>query len=399
MTAQDPFGALLAEAFTPVPGAVEGPLAGTRFVVKDLFAVEGRIIGAGQPTWLATHDPEPAHAPAVTRLLDAGATLTGRAHTSEMAYSLSGRDNPSGGPINPAATGHDTGGSSSGSAAAVAGGLADLALGTDTLGSIRVPASSCGIFAWRPTHGLVPLDHVHPLAPSLDTVGLLARDPALLRRGAEALVGEPLPDGGRPHRVLLAPDAFALLDDPTREALLAVADLFGAEESVALAPDGSSLEDLTLVVRDVQGPEFAAAHRSWIETAGPTFGQSVGERIADALRVTPEAHARAVAARDRLRAHLAGVLSPGDLVLLPAAGPPPRRDASPEAVADARRVAASLSVVGSLAGLPTVTIPALVIDGAPVGLSVLAPAGDDAMLLSLAAASPPVPPATHPGSA
>lgn len=399
MTGRDPFGALLREGFAPLPGATDGPLAGTSFVVKDLFAVEGRVIGAGQPTWSATHDPEPAHAPAVARLLDAGATLVGRAQTSEMAYSLSGRDNPYGMPVNPAAPDHDTGGSSSGSAAAVAGGLADLGLGTDTLGSIRVPASSCGIFGWRPTHGLVPADGVHPLAPSLDAVGLLARDPDRLRHGAEALAGVPLPDGGRPRRVRLAQDGFALLDGPAREALLAVADLFGPEDDVALAPDGLGLEALTLVVRDVQGPEFAAAHRSWIEVAGPIFGAGVGERIAHALHVTPEAHGRASEVRDRLRAHLAEVLSPGDLVLLPAAGPPPRRDATTEAVAAARRVAASLSVVGSLAGLPTVTIPALVVDGAPVGLSVLALPGGDGMLLSLADACPPVPPATHPGSA
>ncbi len=179
------------------------------------------------------------------RLLDAGATLVGRAHTSEMAYSLSGRDNPYGMPVNPAAPDRDPGGSSSGSAAAVAGGLADLGLGTDTLGSIRVPASSCGIFGWRPTHGLVPLDGVHPLAPSLDTVGLLARDPDLLRHGAEALAGVPLPDGGPPGRVRIAADAFALLDDPVRQALLAVADLFGAEHAVALVPDGEGLADLT----------------------------------------------------------------------------------------------------------------------------------------------------------
>jgi len=396
---RDPFGALLDEEPDPVPGADAGPLAGATFVVKDLFAVRGRVIGAGQPTWLATHDAEPEHAPAVARLLAAGATLVGRVHTSEMAYSLSGRDNPYGMPVNPTAPDRDTGGSSSGSAAAVAGGMADLGLGTDTLGSVRVPASSCGIFGWRPTHGLVPLDGVHPLAPSLDTVGLLARDPDRLRLGAEAVSGVDLPPGGRPRRVLLAADAFAVLEGSTLDGLLAVADLFGPEDTVTLALDDLGLGDLTEVVRDVQGPEFAALHRAWIEAERPTFGPGVGERVAHALAVTPEAHVRAVAVRDRLAAHVAAVLAPDDLVLLPAAGPPPRRDASAAERAEARRIAASLSVVASLAGLPTVTIPALVVDGAPVGLSVLSRPGGDGMLLSLAAACPPVPPATHPGSA
>ena len=182
-----------------------------------------------------------------------------------------------------------------------------------------------------------------------------------------------LPDQAAPHRVRLAADAFGVLDDTLREALLAVADLFGADGMVALVPDDQTLEDLTRVVRDVQGPEFAALHRAWIESAAPTFGEGVGERIAHALAVSEADHARAVAIRDRLQAHVATVLAPGDLVLLPAAGPPPRREATAAVVADARRIAASLSVVGSLAGLPTVTIPALVVDGAPVGLSVLAP--------------------------
>jgi amidase len=380
----DPWGALLDEDFPAIAGAPEGPLAGTTFVAKDLFDVEGFVVGAGQPDLAASRAPARSHAPAVQRLLDAGSTLVGRTHTSQMAYSLSGRDTPSGGPTNPAAPGFDTGGSSSGSAAAVAGGLADIGLGTDTLGSIRVPASHTGIFGWRPTHGLVPLDGVHPLAPSLDTVGLLARDPVLLRTAAEVLVGTALADD-RPGRVLLATEAFTLFDPELRDALLAAAEAHGAMDSVDLAPDGLTLVDLTVVVRDVQGPEFAAAHGDWIEATCPTFLPAVGERIAHALAVTPEAHAAATAVREELQAHLAVVLAPDDVVLVPVAGCPAPVDADDAAYAEARRLSASCSVVGSLAGLPTIAVPAVVVDGRPVGLGLLGAPGADGLLLSRAA--------------
>ena len=393
----DPYGALIDEAFVPVPGDPTGPLAGVTFVAKDLFALRGRVTGAGQPRWAATHPPAEADATAVERLLAAGATLVGRAHTAEMAYSLSGRDSPYGMPVNPVAPDHDPGGSSSGSAAAVAGGLADLGLGSDTLGSIRVPASYCGLYGWRPTHGRVPLDGVHPLAASLDTVGLLARDPRLLRTAAGALTGV-APATTMSGRVLVVTKAFALLDPRLSEALLEVVATFDPTDTVDLTPDNWSLPDLTLVVRDVQGPEFAAAHQTWIVGARPQFGPGVGERIAHALQVTPAAHARAMVVRDDLRRHLTAVLRPGDVALAPAAGRPPRRDADATEVAEARRIAAASSVVGSLGGLPTVTVPAVVVDGVPVGLSLIGAPGDDPRLLDLSAGRPPVPSASRPDS-
>ena len=364
------------EPFRVRDGASTGPLVGSTFVVKDLVDVLGCTVRSGQPTWAATHGPARADAPVVTRLLAAGARLVGRTHTAEMAYSLSGRDDPYGMPVNPSAPDLDTGGSSSGSAAAVAGGLADLGVGTDTLGSIRVPASSCGLYGWRPTHGLVPAEGVHPLAASLDTVGLLARDLGLLHRGAQVLAARPL-DQPPSGRCLLAADAFALLEPELAELLR---DGVRVDAEIELAPPGRTLAELTLTVRDVQGPEFAAAHRAWIESARPTFGPGVGERIAHALGVTPEAHIAAEAVRDEVRAHLAAVVGVGDVVVLPAAGPPPRRDADEATVAAARALAAGLSVVGSLAGAPTVTVPAANLDGVPLGRSWLARPGEDGTL-------------------
>ena len=218
----------------------------------------------------------------------------------------------------------------------MAGGLADLGLGSDTLGSIRVPASYCGLYGWRPTHGLVPLDGVHPLAASLDTVGLLARDPRLLRTAAGALTAAP-PTAPVAGRVLVATEAFALLDRRLTEVLLEVVDTFGPTDAVDLTPDGRSLTDLTMVVRDVQGPEFAAAHRAWIEEARPQFGPGVGERIAHALQVRRRPKPRPWRSGTTSAATSPPSCRRATSFLAPAAGRPPRRAADDREVADARR--------------------------------------------------------------
>ncbi|MGH2961270.1 MAG: amidase family protein, partial [Solirubrobacterales bacterium] len=168
--------------------AVGGTLGGTRLVVKDVIDVAGTITGAGNPDWAAAHDPAPTHAAAVSALIDAGAALVGKGQCAELAYSLSGDNVHYGMPRNSAAPDRDPGGSTSGPAAAAAGGLCELGIGTDTLGSIRIPASYCGLYGYRPTHGAISTAGVLPLAQRFDTVGLLAREPAARRRAAAVLL-------------------------------------------------------------------------------------------------------------------------------------------------------------------------------------------------------------------
>ena len=210
MSDQDPFAGLdegrppwdALGAFVPAPqphiaGAADGPLAGLRFAAKDIFDIAGYVTGCGNPDWARTHGPATAHAPTVSALLDAGAELVGKTVTDELAFSLNGQNFHYGTPTNVNAPGRIPGGSSCGSASAVAGGLVDTALGSDTGGSVRTPASYCGLFGLRPSHGRITLDGVMPLAPSFDTVGWFTRDAGLLRRvGAVLLDGE----GGRPER-------------------------------------------------------------------------------------------------------------------------------------------------------------------------------------------------------
>jgi len=224
------------EAPRPPGSSPAPPLRGLTMAVKDLYDVADHPTGFGSPAWLASH-PAPAteHAAAVARLLSAGAALVGKTALDELAYSLNGENSHYGTPVNPAAgaRGRVPGGSSSGSASAVGQGLADAALGSDTGGSVRVPASYCGLCGFRPTHGRVPMQGARPLAASFDTGGWLARDAATLRRVGAALL-TPLPEGGpsggcpppplaggaRP-RWLVARDAFALASPAAQRALYA----------------------------------------------------------------------------------------------------------------------------------------------------------------------------------
>lgn len=183
-----------------IPGSGHGALHGLTFTVKDVFAVAGHRSSAGNPDWLRSHGPADSHSAAVRRLLEAGATLRGAAHTDELMYSLGGENYHYGTPVNPHGENRIPGGSSSGSAVAVASGSVDFALGTDTGGSVRVPSAYCGVFGFRPTHGAVSLEGVIPLAPAFDTVGWIAGSTELLLKTGRVLLGAADSGGGAQGR-------------------------------------------------------------------------------------------------------------------------------------------------------------------------------------------------------
>ncbi|MGD1879287.1 MAG: amidase family protein, partial [Kiloniellaceae bacterium] len=210
------------EAFD-LPGAGDGPLAGLTFGAKDLFDVAGHRTGCGNPTWAATHEPATAHARAVALCLDAGADLRGKTHTDELAYSLMGANAHYGTPVNPAAPDRLPGGSSSGSAAAVAAGLVDFALGSDTGGSVRLPASFCGLYGLRPTHGRIDVSGMVPLAPSFDAVGWFAASVWVMSSVAGVLSPGGTGAAARP-RLFVAADAWSLVEPRVAEALRPVSD-------------------------------------------------------------------------------------------------------------------------------------------------------------------------------
>ena len=205
---KDDFGAFLKGRAAEIAGNDNGPLTGYNFGAKDVFDIAGLPTSNGQPLWPETRPLPEKHATAVSKLLEAGATLTGKTVCDEMCYSLAGDNIHYGAPINPTSPERSVGGSSSGSAAAVAGELVDFALGTDCGGSVRCPASFTGIFGIRPTHGRVDEAGVAPLAGSFDVIGWFSREPELF-----AKIGTVLLKGERrhvnPRKALFVTDAFS----------------------------------------------------------------------------------------------------------------------------------------------------------------------------------------------
>ena len=203
----DPLNAFCKDSDAYLPGAAEGPLAGLTFAAKDILDVAGHVTGGGNPDWKASHQPAKKTAWVVQALVDAGATMVGKTLTDELTRGIFGENSHYGTPTNPRAPDRVPGGSSSGSVAAVAGGLVDFALGSDTGGSVRIPASFCGVFGIRPTHGRIPLDGILLQAPSYDTIGWFARDSEVFARVGTVLLGNEIKKA-RPHRILIAEDAF-----------------------------------------------------------------------------------------------------------------------------------------------------------------------------------------------
>ena len=320
--AREPAGSLLSAHLPGHSGRPEGPLAGLTFAAKDLFDVAGHTTGAGNPTWLATHPPATATASAVKALLDAGARLVGKTITDELAFSINGENAHYGTPLNTKAPQRIPGGSSSGSASAVAGGAVPLALGTDTGGSVRVPAAFCGIYGFRPTHGRVSLDGVTPLAPSFDAVGWFTRDAGLLERVGRVLLRLEGDEAERPRSLLLVEDAFALTEPSVRTALGpaidAVTATLGSPRDVRLSGNGLG-EGWLNAFRTLQMHEIWRTHGAWITGHRPHFGPGVAERFEASSKVTDKAAAEAGNFRRRVTEQMDSLLAGGDLLLMPTA--------------------------------------------------------------------------------
>jgi amidase len=319
-------------------------------------------------------------------LLDAGARVVGKTHTDEMAWSLLGENAHYGTPVNVNAPGRVPGGSSSGSAAAVAAGLVDFALGSDTGGSVRFPASLCGVFGMRPTHGRIPLDGVCPLAPSYDTAGWFTRDASLLERvGRVLLVDEGT--AAAPGRLLVAADAFEWAGETVAQALgpalLRVEARLGAAAPVRIAEEGFAA--WAEVFRHLQAAEAWAVHGDWVREVRPNFGPGVRERFAHAASVDPGVVREAASRRETISDRLSRLLADNAVLVMPTApGIAPLRGSPPEAMNAFRARCIGLLSAAGHARLPQVSLPLATLDGCPLGISLLAAPGNDLMLLELA---------------
>jgi amidase len=357
----------------------DGPLADLTFAVKDLFDVAGVRSVWGNPDRLRA-EPAVATAPSVAAVLAAGAALIGKTHTDEIACGMFGLNPHFGTPINPAAPDRVPGGSSSGSAAVVAGHICDFALGTDTGGSVRVPASFCGLCGIRTSFGRISLGGVMPMAPSFDTVGWLARDATTLRRvGQVYFAGSDL---APQPRFLVATDAFRIPVGPVGDVLLAVARRLDARET-SLYREG--VEHWLDTFRPLQLADLWATLGGWATAPGRTLSAAVRQRVALASTITAADVAPAMIRRDALARRLADLLGHDGILVMPTAHDlPPLRDASVEAQIAFRDKTLALTCVASLARLPQVNVPAALVEDCPVGLSLCAGPGRDEFLLAVA---------------
>jgi len=369
--------------------------------VKDILAMENVVTGFGHPLWKSTHSAERRNAPVVDLLLSSGAEIVGRTHMDELAWSLFGVNYHYGMPLNPSAPEGSLripGGSSSGSAVAVASKQADLGIGTDTGGSIRVPASYCGVCGIRPTHGAVSLEGACALAPSFDTLGWFARDMELLARVGDVLL--PRTTTTRPQskerrrKILVAADAFKLAEEETQHHIYskvsplvqAKGSLMEKMEEIEVDPYGSGFDRHFRAFRILQSGEVWSELGPWVREHDPVLGPGIKERFQFAAELKEEEIGEEKKVREEITEHLHDLLGDHGVLMLPSApGPPP--DVSvlpPEEVDQLRGSLLRLTSIAGLTGFPQVSIPIGALPGqGPVGLSLLGPPGSDLELLEL----------------
>ncbi len=385
-TFDDHLNAFCKDSDAYLQGSPGGPLSGLTFAAKDILDVAGHVTGGGNPDWKATHGTAQATAWAVRTLADAGASMVGKTITDELTRGIFGENAHYGTPVNPRAPDRVPGGSSSGSVSAVAGGLVDFALGSDTGGSVRVPASYCGVFGLRPTHGRIPLDGVLLQAPSFDIIGWFARDIGVFARVGEVLLQSEI-KAPPPRRLLIARDAFEVADPAVTEALRPavddIASLVGDSTTEPLAPTG--LADRSAKQQTLQGREAWDTARDWIDQVNPRFSFLVAGRYAEAREISDEDVEAAKSARAETIARMNEVLAGGTIVCLPTAPTPaPPRDERLSSRQPLQARIIMLTCTAGFAGLPQISLPLAEVNGLPVGLSLLGAAGSDELLISFA---------------
>jgi amidase len=380
-------------AFVPGPririeGRPGGPLSGLTFAAKDLFDVAGYPTGGGNPDWARSNPVPTRHAWAVQRLLDAGATLIGKTITDEVSLGIVGENAFYGTPVNSRAPDRVPGGSSSGSAAAVAAGLCDTALGTDTGGSVRVPASFCGLYGIRPTHGRLDVTGMMPQAPSSDTTGWFARDSQTFARVSSVMLGEAI-SATLPRRLIIAVDAFGFADPEVAAALQPMTDrlgeLIGEVGHEVMAPGG--ITQWARAQRTLQPSEAWLTFKDWIDRDNPRFAFSVARNIVLGSMIPESERDWARLVRREARGRMRHLLPEGTILCLPTTPFPAPRRGEPLSVAGPQRDRLlCLCCHGGLTGVPQVSIPGATVESLPIGLSIVGGPGSDATLVAVAAA-------------
>jgi len=382
----DPLDAFCKDTEAYLEGPPGGPLSGLTFAAKDIFDVKGHVTGGGNPDWKATHAPAERNAWIVEILVNAGATMVGKTHTDELTRGILGENAHYGTPINTKAPDRVPGGSSSGSAAAVAGGLVDFALGSDTGGSVRIPASFCGLYGLRPTHGRIPLEGILMQAPSYDTIGWFTRDADTYARVAEVVFGGPIPDTA-PSRIVIAQDAFDEADPEISTVLLPIAEkiaaLAGSTITLRLSPNG--LTEWASQQNVLQSEEAWESVKDWINEVNPRFSFWVSQRYNLAISLTDAQLSEAGVLRDSVRARMDEVFAGGGFVCLPTAVvPAPMRGLPTSGKVEIQGRLSHLTCIAGTTGRPQLSLPLGEVNGLPVGLSLMGDHGADEELIGFA---------------
>jgi amidase len=370
----------------PVYGTTSGPLTGLTAVVKDMYDIAGTRTGGGNPEWLEKQQPATRNAAVVDQILSAGAIITGKTICDEFFYSIAGVNAHYGTPTNLRAPGRIPGGSSSGSAAACGANACDFALGSDTGGSIRIPASLNGLYGLRPTHGRIDLAGVMAMAPSFDAGGWLSNSPGIFHRvGTVLLRGNAVV--APVNHLVVAKDAFGQADAGVAalggEFLTRTTSTLPQASEVTAAPSG--FDDWREAFRIVQAKEVWETFGAFVAQAKPKFGPGIKERMQFAATVTADqanaARKIAAAARAQIRA----LVPTGTIMALPTSPSiAPPVDVGGDELESFRVRVMRLTCMAGLAGLPQISLPVGTVSGCPAGLSLIGWAGSDEVLLDLA---------------
>lgn len=391
------------------PPAAKQTLAGLTFAVNDIFELEDYVTGFGNPDWARTHEAAEKTAVTVTALLKNGAVCVGKTVMGELGFGVSGENMHYGTPINPEMPAHVPGGSSSGSAVAVAAGLVDFALGTDTIGCIRIPAAFCGLLSYRPSHGAVSTIGVLPNSQSLDTIGWLARDPSILLRVGHTLLKLNTVEPRRARRLIFADDLFQLSKVPKQKAegviSKAIENLSGyqpqqhinfgqhislnvlslkgfLDQSTNLQNGISNLKALSSAMVSLQRHEFKTNHEDWVKSVEPKLAFDVSDNVLTAIDTTHENIKALYDIRKELRDCMQILLKDDGILVIPTvADPPSKLNSKKRDTVESHNRALILSSIASMSGCCQVTIPLGKNDGCPISVSFITFHGGDKFLL------------------
>ncbi|CAI0380609.1 unnamed protein product [Linum tenue] len=393
----------------PAPPKARHPLTDLTFAVSDVFDIEGFVTGCGHPDWASTHGVASKTAVVVSTLVDGGATCVGKTVVDELAYSINGENRHYGTPTNPVAPDRVPGGSSSGAAVAVAAKLVDFSLGVDTDGGVRAPAAFCGIIGFRPSYGALSNMGMLTISPSLDTVGLFASDPDVLRRVGHVLLQLPFGVQRKPRQIIIADDCFELFKipfDKLAQALItSTVKLFGRQalkheileeflcsnvpslkKILTNKSDSkvktSSLGMLAHIMQALHRYEFSDIHEEWLKMEKPVLDPLISAHLNDAGEISDTEIEKYRSVRNEMRAAINTLLKDDGILVIPTTfAHPPKLNAKELLSEDYMLRSFSLLSLASLSGCCQVTIPLGSHDKCPTSVSFIARQGGDRFLL------------------